>query len=233
MQDFPQRPISAGDAAKQLGVSVRRVQALAASGVLPSGRIGNRLVFDARIVGRRASELHPKGRPFDPEVAWAVLAYASGLQWPEKDASLRWRYRRRSADLIAAAERHRFFRRAELHPFRAVSADIDKLKKEQALVLSGASAADEFGIDIMAPGVIEAYVDDGLLSQLRRRYWMEPSNPAEANVLLRVVPDRVWEAIRHSRYAPQGAAAIDLLESDDDRSQRAGKELLDRLAANL
>jgi excisionase family DNA binding protein len=231
MEAFPQHPLSTAEAAKHLGVSVRRVQALAAAGALPSWRVGTRLVFDAREVRRRASAAHPSGRPFDPRSAWAVLACASGRHWPEENASLRWRNRRRSADLVAAAVGSRFRRRASLHPFQAAAADVAEIAEEEGLVFGGVSVADEYGIDIVAPNMVEAYVDEASLDRLRRRYWMEPSTPASANVLLRVVPDAVWSVIGRDRCAPSAAAAVDLLESDDDRSRRAGKQLLDRVAA--
>jgi hypothetical protein len=85
------------------------------------------------------------------------------------------------------------------------------------------------GFDISAPDVVEAYVSGPGLGRLRERYWMEPTDLASANVFLRVVPDRVWPRIANERFAQVAAAAIDLTESNDDRSRRAGIEAIERL----
>ncbi len=218
--------ISAAEAAAELGVSQRRVQALAASGVLPSARIGNRLLFDVRAVSRRAAGAHAKGRPFAPGVAWAVLAYASGLSWPVENASLRWRYRVRAADIAEAAREGRFARRADLHAFRVAARDAEQLRADAALILAGVSASERHQLDIAAPDILEAYIGDGDLQRVRDWYWMEPADPASANVLLRVVPDAIAAILHDDRYAPRAAVAVDLLESDDDRTRRAGEQAL-------
>jgi hypothetical protein len=158
-----------------------------------------------------------------------VLSIASGREWPEEDASLQWRYRARAADLASPVVQNRFVRRASLHLFRAVEADVDMIRDDPHLVLGGASAAPAYGFDIAAPGVVEAYLDKSGLDRLRERYWMEPADLRSANVLLRVVPDGVWSSIRDEPLAPIAAAAVDLIESSDDRSRRAGYEAIRRL----
>ena len=99
------------------------------------------------------------------------------------------------------------------------------------MVLAGVSAAEQYAIDITALDVVEAYVDEAALRDLQQRYFLEPADPAAANVLLRVVPANVAATLRKERYAPRAAVALDLLESDDERSRRAGEQALAQLAA--
>ena len=50
-----------------------------------------------------------------------------------------------------------------------------------------------------------------------------------ANLLFRVVEDDLWPFPDEADVAPPAVVAVDLLESDDERSRRAGVELLQRL----
>jgi hypothetical protein len=57
-----------------------------------------------------------------------------------------------------------------------------------------------------------------------QRYALE-EDPERPNLLLRVVDDDVWPFEAGTNIAPRPVVAVDLLESDDDRSRRAGLEL--------
>ena len=50
-----------------------------------------------------------------------------------------------------------------------------------------------------------------------------------ANVVFRVVEDQSWPFPEGAVVAPPAVVAVDLLESEDERSRRAGAELLQRL----
>ena len=50
-----------------------------------------------------------------------------------------------------------------------------------------------------------------------------------ANVVFRVVEDQSWPFPEGAVVAPPAVVAVDLLESEDGRSRRAGAELLQRL----
>ena len=116
----------------------------------------------------------------------------------------------------------RLRRRARLLRLRAHAADVPRIENEPGLVLSGASAAVEYDLDVRAPGSVEAYARPKLAKQLIRRYQLEPSN--DPNVFLRVI-EGIWP-FGKNRYASLPVAAMDLLDADDERSRRAGRKAL-------
>lgn len=111
-------------------------------------------------------------------------------------------------------------RRLEL---RAHASDLPRIEAEPDVVRSGLSAASEHRLDVIAPGVLEAYIPARGLSELGRRYRLKPS--ADANVILHVV-DGHWPFAPNQRIAPRLAAVLDLLDHDDDRSRRAAERAL-------
>jgi hypothetical protein len=85
------------------------------------------------------------------------------------------------------------------------------------------SAASEYRLEIVAPGVLEAYVPTLSLDRLERRYHLQPS--ADPNVILHVV-DGPWPFDRDRRIAPRLAAVLDLLDDNDERSRLAARRAL-------
>jgi hypothetical protein len=159
--------------------------------------------------------------------AWALVARLSGSDWPElapwDRSRLKQRLARRSLLSLAGDLRDR----AEPRYFRGDERVLERLREDPAIVPSGASAAAAYDADIRAPGVVEAYVDRGRLRDLVYRYALRPAEIGDANVVLRVVDAAIPRA-KHG-VAPAAAVALDLLESPDDRSRRAGRELARRL----
>jgi hypothetical protein len=90
---------------------------------------------------------------------------------------------------------------------------------------SGASAAREVGIDLIASDFLDAYVPgrsfDGLVRDYRLRASRDP------NVVLRRLPNLPfgWDS---RRVAPTAAVAIDLAEDPDPRSKEAADRALRR-----
>lgn len=80
----------------------------------------------------------------------------------------------------------------------------------------------------MAGAEFEGYVNDADLADLAVRYGLD-EQAERPNVLLHVVVDASWPFRRGQCWAGRAVVAVDLLESDDPRSQRAGAELLERL----
>lgn len=158
--------------------------------------------------------------------AWALVSKLSGDEWPQLPAWDLSRLRRKLAQgsLLSLAPELRA--RAELRLLRADPRVLEHIRSDPALVRSGASAAVEYGVDVRAPGVVEAYVQRDQLDALVYRYALRPAALAESNLLLRLVHGSVPRTA--AGVAPVAAVALDLLDSGDARSERAGRELARR-----
>jgi len=73
---------------------------------------------------------------------------------------------------------------------------------------------------------VDGYIPAGRAIELRERYLLEESN--NPNVWLCLV-DEPWPFLEHVSAAPVTAVAFDLLDSTDERTRRAGRELLEAL----
>jgi excisionase family DNA binding protein len=226
--------LTVSEAARLLDVSEPRVYALVDSGALPAFRRGNQYLIHAVDVEARRAQGVANGRPLDQTSAWAVLwlalARESGDLGPwgaYLSRNTRWRIRQKLADgplsraLLALAPRLRH--RGHLLRLRAHPSDVPRIAEEPDVVRTGVSAAADVGADIVAPGILEAYVPAARIDDLRAQYLLEESR--SPNVLLRTVRDP-WPFPPNTRVAPATAVALDLLDSSDERTQRAGRELL-------
>lgn len=215
--------LPAADAARLLGLSLQRVRALVAEGELPGQKVAGRWFVDRPAVERRLRDPKLSGRPHSSAHAWGLIALAEGEQPKWLDSSNRSRLRRllREHDLEDILPS--LVRRGRRLELRAHASDFPRLEAEPDVVRSGVSAASEHNLEIVAPGVLEAYVPARRLSQLERRYRLKPS--ADANVILHVV-DGPWPFEPDQRVAPRLAAVLDLLDHDDERSRRAAHRAL-------
>lgn len=215
--------LPASDAARLLGLSLQRVRALVAEGELPGQKVVGRWFVDRDAVERRVRDPKLSGRPYSAAHAWGLIALAEGESPKWLDPSNRSRLRRllRKQDLQDILPS--LARRARRLELRAHASDLPRIEAEPDVVRSGVSAASEHRLEIVAPGILEAYVPARRLSQLERRYRLKHS--ADANVLLHVV-DGPWPFASDQRVAPRLAAMLDLLDHDDERSRRAAQRAL-------
>jgi hypothetical protein len=214
-------------AAGRLGLDERRVRALIAKGLLDAERVGGRWLVDPSSVARRARRGAPDGRPYSPRMAWATLAEVAG-----SEATLRVRgvgptERKRIRERLAASPlanlAPRLRGRARTLRLRVHPADVARLEQHPRVVLTGVSAAGAHGADISAPGVAEVYVPARSVPALVRLYrFAETDDP---NAILHVV-DGPWPFAEGLRVAPRHVVGVDLLDDDDERTRRAGRELL-------
>ena len=213
--------LGVSEAAEQLGVSARRVRQMLADGVLDGERVGRAWIIDREQL-RRVAGLRPEvGRPWSPASAWAVLALADGEQVDLSPVE-RSRARKRLAQglghlvgrLAARCDRRRFY----AHP-----GVLDRLADE--VVRAGISAAAHCGADLVIDESVEGYVRAGDIDHLVDQLALD-DEAARPNVLLRIVDDGVWPFESDQRYAGRSVVGVDLLESEDPRSRRAGAELL-------
>jgi hypothetical protein len=122
--------------------------------------------------------------------------------------------------------RARFATRAERRVLRAHASDLARIAADTSVVRSGAGAAADAGLPLVAPGApLELYVDAATANRLAERYRLSPS--PLGNVTLRVVPDdvRAWLS---SPVAPWPAVALDLAEDGDPRSLDVARSALSR-----
>lgn len=220
-------PISVADAARALNVSDRRVRALIRAGALGAQRIGGRWLVSGADVEERVRHGGRPGRPLEARNAWALVARMSGNELPDlmpwERSRLKQRIGKRSLLSLADGLRDR----AEPHLLHGDERVLERLRGDSDVVLSGVNAAGAYGVDIRAPGVVEAYVDRARLPDVIYRYALRPAERADANVVLRAVDESVPRT-PHG-VAPAAAVALDLMESPDDRSRRAGRDLARRL----
>ncbi len=218
--------ISVSEAAARLGVNPSRVRAIIQRGLLEAEKVGHRWLVDPVSVDRRLRSRMPSGNPLGPEAVWAVLLMKAGksVDWlsPWGRSRLKKLLREARVDYLVAQLAHR----ARLRRLRAHPSDLARIAGDPRIVLGGVSAAEAHDLNVSAPGVVEAYVPGRQLPRLLRQYRLQPSgNP---NVLLHVVEGR-WPFAPSARVVPAIVAAMDLLEADDPRSRRSGKQLFQGL----
>ncbi len=212
------------DAAEQLEVSPRRVRQLLASGDLPGQRVGRSWVIDrADVQDLRRGGV---GRPWSAASAWAVLDLAAG-QDPELSPVERSRARKRLADHGLGGLVDQLRARAERRKMYAHPSALGRLGAESGVVRGGVSAVSEYNVDLIAGEEAEVYVRARNMSDLVDRYALDVESE-RPNVIVRVVDDDDWPFDDDARVAPWPVVAMDLLDARDERSRRAGFELIER-----
>ena len=131
-------------------------------------------------------------------------------------------------------------RRAHIEHFRVHGSKLDGALADPDVRESGVHAAAAAGLDLLVsrPASLppdsalasdepprEVYVDSARLPAFVSRHKLVRS--AEPNLIVRVIPE-LWPFADASACAPPAAIAVDLLESDDERARRAGREYFDR-----
>ena len=102
---------------------------------------------------------------------------------------------------------------------------LEHMRTDDRIVLSGWSAASEVGADLLGGGdLVEGYVARKSRQRLKSVYGLTVAG-SSPNVVLHVV-DGLWPFAKNERIAPAVVVALDLLEHNDQRSNRAGKTLL-------
>lgn len=205
-----------------LGVSFQRVRILVSGGELPGRKVAGRWFVDRSAVERRGRDPKLSGRPYSSAHAWGLIALADGEPAPWLAPSDRSRLRRHLRERDLEDLHPLLVRRARRVALRAHPSDVPRIEREPDLVRSGVSAAAEHRLEIVAPGVLEAYVRGGAVERLKRRYHLQPSG--DPNVILHVVDGR-WPFDPERRVASRLAAVLDLLD-DDERSRRAARRAL-------
>jgi hypothetical protein len=199
---------------------------LLADGLLEGARVGRAWIIDQKDLDGFKAQRAGAGRPWSASSAWAALAVASGHE-ESVDPAARSRARQRVNRNGLLGLLGRLRSRAQSVQLYGHPSVLEQLAQESSLVLSGASAAPELGADLIVSDFLEAYVRESDIEVLRKRFALTPARD-RANIVLRVVEDSVWPFHAGERFAPPAVVAVDLLEADDSRSQRAGRALLEQ-----
>lgn len=216
--------ISISDAAKALGLSTARVRLLAASGALPAEKIGGRWLLDRAGVEGRRRRGAAGGRPFASHNAWELLRVGSAGEGADS------RLRRLLAldGLSGLAPRLR--NRARVFRYVGHPGEIFHILSDDRFVASGISAAGALGLDLVSGKEADGYVRASAVDEFVKEHVLSPAGSDRATVILRAVPDAIWDDyLAGLPHAPEAAVALDLSEDPDPRSGAAGLVLLSRL----
>ena len=204
--------LSVSEAAERLGVNVQRVHQLVAEGALPAERVGRHWILEEADLVRL--DRRPPGRPLSPKSAWALAIMAAvdaGSPALEKASSralsriaapdrskARARLRalldesqfspgdEEAALSLAASLRGLLQNRAERHGFKAAARDLDDLRADSRVILSGVSLPDS---GIASADIVEGYVSRAEFDSVVDDYLLSKARPPEANVVLHAFGD--------------------------------------------
>jgi hypothetical protein len=194
------------------------------AGSLPGQRVGGSWVIrraDVEQLRRRSV-----GRPWSATSAWAVLQLAAGRDHGLSPVE-RSRARKRLAASGLGGLVAQLRARAERREMYAHPSALDRLGAEPGVVCGGVSALDEYDVDLIAGEEAEVYVRASKVDDLVDRHALDAESD-RPNVVVRVVDDDDWPFEHDARVAPWSVVAVDLLDAHDERSQRAGLELIER-----
>lgn len=221
--------LAVSDVARELGVHESRVRALIAAGELDAEKIGGRWLVDPAAVARRKRQPYGPGRPLSARNAWALLLGASGEPLPAGlDPVASWRIRQSLAHHGLLGLGNRLDRRGRPQHLRALRGELRALRAGEHIIVSGSSAAGAHHLELLAPDALDAYLPASKLADVIAEHALDPAPSAEANVILRAVPDDAW-LLAGRDAAPLAAVALDLAAYPDPRSSRVGQQLLARL----
>lgn len=216
--------LSVADAAQRLGVGSHRVYELIKCGTVDAQKVSERTTLvEATSLLRYQAFARKAGRPFGPSMAMGALWILSGAEasW------LTYHQRRRalqaledfSAEDLAAKCR----RRAKVVRLRIDGSFVDEAMS--VIRPSGLSALDFYDFDlILSKNIYEGYIDAVGLSHLRERCFAE--SDARGNLIVHVAEGSY---LKGASPMPEAVVALDLAESLDIRTRRAGLEKLEGL----
>lgn len=216
-------------AAEASGLTAHRIGCLARAGEIRASKVGNTLLIDAASLQSYVQNAQGRGRPFDPQMAFAALWTLSGIEPNWLTYSQANRMRTRLAGTTAEALVWQCRRRAQTHTYRV--SDSFKAQLAESLVLSGRSSLDipSFGLTPQK-GVTEGYCSNADLDSIVQTCHL--AEDAEGNAIIHVASWLPNLPERTTGKMPIAVVAADLTHSISTREHSAGiKKLKELLSA--
>lgn len=215
--------LSVAEAAARLGVSPARVRQRIKDGSLIAERVGHQWGIPAQVLQDGAAK---RSRPMSPRMAWALIALLSGSN-PQVSPAERLRLRKRAEQLRQSDDPVSLLRswasnRAERRKYSAAEPDLDELRADDRLHLSGLSAPDA---GVIAPRLVEAYVDASDLAGLIDDYFLVRPEDYRGNVVLHVIEGNSPQ-FPHGPEVSWALLAADLAEHSGSRERARAAELV-------
>lgn len=230
--------INVQEASRRLGVNDSRVRQLLRAGDLRGRHVGRSWLIQADDVARLERSVRRPGRPLAPKRAWAVLDLLVGGRAPWLSDSARSQVRRYVADLADPTPddwRAALRQRSRVLDVLAHPAAIQRLRRDDAVMRAGASAAVDRGFDLLLleEPVPEFYLATDRWPGLHRSLALRVG--AEPNLRVRI-PNEIWPFGRADDFSASevgdAVLAADLLESAEPRAVAAGAARLGELLAS-
>lgn len=225
--------ITAGEASHRLGVSAQRIRQLIASGDIHAERHGHVWAIDPRSVDDYERRRRPTaGRSLSPTMAWAAMLSNFGTAVDDELAiafDLHGTERSRLAQLRERQPgdwRWLAHRRATTARFNTFDAFLNRIEVLDDVVRTGVSALADHDVDLIAhERHLDVYVPANVANELAKTMRLEPRS--SGNLTLRAIPD-LDEAgfIMRRNVMPRSVVAVDLLNDADERTARAGADLI-------
>ena len=226
MQDL----MSVREAAARLGVHRSRVHALIRAGRLHGRKVGGRWLVDRSSLDQWVRSRLLDGRPFSPRRAWGYLFLLSGEPAAWLDRATRSRLRKTVREVRLNDLLPKLRNRGDVQYFRGAPEMFEKIRAQPGFVRSGVSTSEDLDANLLVRDALEGYLPRARVREAAYRLALEPSDAANANVILRI--PSFAAPLRDRVMAPAGAVAADLIESADARTSRAGDMLAERLRAD-
>lgn len=225
--------ITTGEASRRLGVSVQRLRQLITSGDIHAERHGHVWAIDPRSVNDYDRRRRPTaGRSLSPTMAWAAMLSNFGTAIDEELAAAFDLHGTERSRLATLRERQpgdwRWLahRRATTEQFNTFDAFLNRIASRDDVVRTGVSALTDHQVDLIAhERHLDVYAPTNVVTELTDTMRLEPR--AKGNLTLRAIPDLAEATfIMRRDVMPRSVVAVDLLDDADERTARAGADLI-------
>lgn len=217
--------LNSQEAAKRLGVTVNRVQALIRNGQLKTIPVDSRhSMITLQSVQHMRLYQGKGGRPYSPDMAMGMLYLLN--ERPVEWLSIKQRYkaRQRLLDIEAEAMIRKLRNRALVKDYWAIDANVQRIRT--AIRESGSCADIRDKLELLPTEYPEGYVTAKELAQIVTMYRLKETS-TEKKIRLHIFE----ELPPNSAPMPVSVCAADLAESSDIREQTAGIAYLRELLA--